>query len=80
MNWIHMKAAPGQGVEEQHLLRIGPVPAISLKRDHADDRWVAWILERSGVSARAIYFARSLTLMEAKAEALKSAAEIGWST
>jgi len=77
MAWIHMAANPGMGLEEQWLRRIGVVPAIALKRDR-DDRWIAWILETTGISARAIYFAATLTLVEAQDAAMVAARETGW--
>jgi hypothetical protein len=68
------------GVEEQHLARIGPAPVIALKRDPADDRWVAWLMELNGLSARAVYFAATLTVVEAKDAAVRAAIDAGWRT
>lgn len=87
MTWQFFKAHPGMGLEAQHLLRLpvhsggqgaGTCPAITLKRDPMDDRWVAWILETSGLSARAVYFASALTVVEAKDAAERAARDAGW--
>ena len=53
-HWVHVKAAPGQGLEEQHLLRWNGKPVCALKT--SGDGWRASLLNLSGVSARPIEF------------------------
>lgn len=75
MTWTEIKAAPGMGLEAQHLLRWHDKPVCSLKE--ASDGWRASLLNLSGLSAASLRLSCQ-TLEEAKRRCEHQLNVMGW--
>jgi hypothetical protein len=73
--WTHVKAISGMGLQEQWIMKVGPAPACSLRRNGAD--WTASLLNTSGISAVALDI-DDATLEEAKLACECALSGMGW--
>lgn len=76
--WVHIKRSPSLGLDEQHVFRAANAPLCSLRRDPADDRWAANLLELTGISARTLMYPSTLTLVEAQDRVKADLQHMGW--
>lgn len=78
VTWAHLKNAPGQGLEEQWLLRWQGRPVCSLRQSKdGEPHWSAALLESSGISSRTIVIT-DRNLDQAKIMAEQALLEMGW--
>lgn len=75
--WMHVKAAPGMGLEEQHVLRWSNAPVAVLKKSGLPDRWSLSLLMRNKISAETTMIVIA-DLLQAKRAAERMARELGW--
>lgn len=76
-SWTHVRANHGQGLEEQHIYKVGPAPAVSLKKGPKEKEWTASLLYPSGISTSSLAMTNR-TLDEAKAECESTLRDMGW--
>jgi hypothetical protein len=77
MKWIHVRQNYDTGMVEQWILRLGNVPACSLRRD-VRGGWHASLLLLTGISCRIQLLGSGETLAQAQARCENELREMGW--